>query len=117
MGHATGMALAGFVPVTIFPRWDFLLLAANQLVTHLDKVALQSAFRPKVIVRVGVGATRPLDSGLQHTSDHTAAFASMLRSVRVIDLRRAEDVRPGYRLALRCSEPALVVEHQNLYNP
>ena len=29
MGMATGMAIAGMVPITIYPRWNFLLLAAH----------------------------------------------------------------------------------------
>ena len=35
MGISTGMALEGFVPVSVYPRWNFLILAANQLVNHL----------------------------------------------------------------------------------
>ena len=30
MGIANGMALNGTVPICIFPRWNFLLLATNQ---------------------------------------------------------------------------------------
>ena len=32
MGMANGLALNGYVPVSIFPRWNFLLLATNQIV-------------------------------------------------------------------------------------
>ena len=38
MGVSVGMALAGFVPISIFPRWNFLILATNQIVNHLDKL-------------------------------------------------------------------------------
>jgi pyruvate/2-oxoglutarate/acetoin dehydrogenase E1 component len=38
MGLATGMALTGLIPISIFPRWNFLLLATNQIVNHLDKL-------------------------------------------------------------------------------
>ena len=38
MGITTGLALNNAIPVSIFPRWNFLLLATNQLVNHLDKV-------------------------------------------------------------------------------
>ena len=40
MGMANGLALAGQVPVSIFPRWNFLLLAVNQVGNHLDKFRL-----------------------------------------------------------------------------
>src|SRR5512147_1942449 len=66
MGFCTGLALAGHIPVAIYPRWDFLLLAANQLINHLDKAHL-FGWSPKVIVRVAVGATSPLDPGPQHS--------------------------------------------------
>ena len=38
MGISTGMALEGFVPITMYPRFDFFILACNQLVNHLDKM-------------------------------------------------------------------------------
>ena len=61
MGMSTGMALAGLVPVTIYPRWNFLLLATNQIVNHLDKLKHMSngGYRPKVIIRTGVGCRGP----------------------------------------------------------
>ena len=37
MGLSLGMALNGTVPISLYPRWNFLLLAANQLINHLDK--------------------------------------------------------------------------------
>ena len=36
MGISTGLALNGFIPVSCYPRFDFLILALNQLVNHLD---------------------------------------------------------------------------------
>lgn len=116
LGYCTGLALHGFVPVSIFPRWDFLLLAANQLVNHLDKIPLQTEFRPKVIIRTAVGARYPLDSGLQHTQDHTAAFRLMLRTVEVLEVNSRFDAMRVYRHALEAPHSCLVVERQDLYN-
>src|SRR3989304_767506 len=52
MGFCTGLALQGYIPVCCFPRMDFMLLACNQLVNHLDKIAIMSKFdwRPQVII-------------------------------------------------------------------
>ena len=52
MGLSLGLALNGYIPVTCYPRFDFLLLAMNQLVNHLDKVRVMSnnEFKPKVII-------------------------------------------------------------------
>ena len=37
MGASLGLALQGYCVVSIYPRMDFLLLAMNQLVNHIDK--------------------------------------------------------------------------------
>lgn len=42
MGMTIGMALNGTVPISIYPRWNFLLLAANQVINHLDKMKIMS---------------------------------------------------------------------------
>jgi len=115
MGYCTGLALAGFLPICIYPRWDFLLLAANQLVNHLDKIPY-TTFDAKVIIRVGVGATYPLNSGKQHTQNHTAAFRLMLETVEVIELNSKFDIAKGYAHALATPESCLIVERQDLYN-
>ena len=64
LGMSTGMALNGSVPISIFPRWNFLILAANQIVNHLDKMKVMSSggYDPKVIIRTGIGSQRPLRS-------------------------------------------------------
>lgn len=116
MGYSTGLALAGKLPVSIFPRWDFLLLAANQLVNHLDKIPLQGKFRPKVIIRTTVGARYPLNSGHQHTQDHTAAFRLMLQTVEVMEINSKWDTMRVYTHALHSNHSVLVVERQDLYN-
>ena len=115
MGYCTGLAMAGFLPICIYPRWDFLLLAANQLVNHLDKIPY-TTFDAKVIIRVGVGAKYPLDSGKQHTQDHSAAFRLMLETVEVIELNSKFDIAKGYRHALETPDSCILVERQDLYN-
>jgi len=54
------MALTGLVPVSIFPRWNFVLCAINQLVNHLDKVQAMSngGYKVKAIVRTAIGSQR-----------------------------------------------------------
>src|SRR3990167_9571398 len=83
MGFCTGLALEGYIPVCFFPRWDFAILAANQIVNHLDKIPLLGGFRPKVIIRTAVGASSPLDPGPQHTQDYTRQFADMCKTISV----------------------------------
>ena len=117
MGISTGMALAGFIPVSCFVRWNFLLLAANQLVNHLDKIEHMSGggYRPKVIIRTCVGSTKPLDSRCQHTSDFTDAFEAILTNVEVVRLDEPEDIFPAYHAALTRDRSTILVEYGNHY--
>jgi pyruvate/2-oxoglutarate/acetoin dehydrogenase E1 component len=116
MGFSIGLALHGFIPVTIFPRWNFLLLAANQLVNHLDKLPLMGGYRPKVIIRVGVGAEKPLHPGPQHVGDFGPAFRSMLETIRVVELRQVEDIVPSYQEALEQTlGSTLLIEMMDAY--
>src|SRR5215469_7304678 len=46
MGFCIGLALDGMLPIAIFPRFNFLLLALNQLINHLDRLPLYSDYRP-----------------------------------------------------------------------
>ena len=112
MGMSIGLALQGFLPISVFPRMDFLLLAMNQLVNHLDKLPLMSRgqFIPKVIIRTKVGSKSPLDAGPQHTQDHTEAFRQMLCFVRVVRITRPEAIIPTYRGALSGRSATLIVE-------
>ena len=109
LGMSIGMALTGFVPVSIFPRWNFLLLAVNQLVNHLDKM------QPHVIVRVGVGSTKPLDPGPQHRGDFTDAFRLLMPNTPIIRLGHANDVVPEYQRARRRPGPTVLVEIADAY--
>lgn len=107
MGYCTGLAIAGKLPVCIYPRMDFMLLATNQLVNHLDK----SIFNPKVIIRTTVGQKTPLDAGPQHTQNHTRAFQLMLHNVRVDEVRTPQQVTSAYKRALDCDGSYLIVEN------
>lgn len=109
LGMSIGMALAGFVPVSVFPRWQFFLLAANQAVNHLDKL------QPHVIVRVGVGSTIPLDPGPQHKGDLTEAFRLLMPNTTIVRLESAEQIVPEYRAALKRLGPTILVEIADSY--
>ncbi len=120
MGMTTGLALAGLVPVSIFPRWNFLLLAANQLVNHLDKLSLISGggYQPKVIIRTGIGSERPLHPQYQHVGDFTEAFKLMCRNIEVIRLDDPDQVFPAYQKALERTDgkSSIIVEYGDYYN-
>jgi len=85
MGVSIGLAINSSIPISIFPRWNFLLLATNQLVNHLDKLPIYSngEFQPKVIIRTSIGSERPINPQIQHTGDFTDAFRLMLKTVEL----------------------------------
>ena len=51
MGMTLGLAMDDNIPISIFPRWNFLLYGMNQLVNHIDKfkVMTGSAKIPKLV--------------------------------------------------------------------
>ena len=115
LGISTGLALKGFVPVTVYPRWNFLLLAADQLVNHLDKLVemTDGQFNPKVIIRVAVGVKKPVDPQEQHVGDFSKEFSKMLRNVNVVKLEDAKEIFPAYERAYASSSSTILVEeHQ-----
>jgi len=120
MGMTNGLALAGKVPVSIFPRWNFFILAMNQLVNHLDKFGVMSngGYRPKVIIRTGIGSERPLHPQYQHVGDFTDAVRSMCTTVDVIRLDEPEQIFPAYRHALDRTDgrSTLLVEWGDFHN-
>ena len=116
MGFCTGLSLDGWIPVCIFPRWSFVLCAAQQLVNHLDRIPLFSDYRPKVIIRIGAPHDQPLDAGPQHTDDFTAAFDMMFRTIQVERLLAAEQIQPAYERALQREGSTLLVEYTKFYS-
>ena len=88
LGISNGLALNNYIPISIFPRWNFLLLATNQLINHLDKfeVMSQGLFKTKVIIRTSIGSQRPLHPQHQHVGDFTEAFKKVLSTVDIIRL-------------------------------
>ena len=119
MGMANGLAIAGQIPVSIYPRWNFLVLAMNQIVNHLDKFALMSngRYQPKVIIRTGIGSERPLHPQHQHVGDFTSAIRSMCSTIEVIRLDEPADVFPAYEKALLRDDgrSTIVVEYGDYY--
>lgn len=117
LGLCTGLSLAGYLPVSIYPRVNFLLLAMSQLVLHLDKLSVYSDYRPKVIIRTAIASPTPLDPGPQHLGDYAVALRGMLTRVSVVKLTHPLAVLPEYR---RAADPTnrdstLIIEYVDKY--
>lgn len=118
MGMALGMALHGRVPISIYPRWNFLLCAVSQLISHVDKLPLMSKYKANVIIRTSIGSERPLNPQCQHTGDFTDAFRLMCKTIEVIRLDEPEDIFPAYEKALLRDDnrSTILVEWGDYYN-
>lgn len=120
MGMSIGLALNGFTPITCYPRFDFLILAMNQLVNHLDKIRLMSdnTFKPRVIIRTSIGSKVPLDGGVQHTQDYTKIFKDTLTEVDVVFLDKTQQIFKSFKKAYerKDSKSTLMIEHGDFYN-
>ncbi len=101
-GLANGMAIEGIIPISTFPRWNFLLMGTDQIVNHLDKFKTMSngQLTPKVIIRVAVGSEQPVDPQCQHKGNFSEAFREMTHNTEVIELTSSEQIMPAYRKAL-----------------
>ena len=117
LGASIGMALEGFTVVSLFPRWNFLLMATDQIVNHLDKLPTISEGRctPKVIIRVSVGSENPVDPQCQHKGNFSQAFRLMCKTIDIIELNEPEDIFPSYEKALNRTDgkSTMLVEYSN----
>ena len=120
MGMSIGLALEGYVPITCYPRFDFLILAMNQMVNHLDKIRMMSRneMQPKVIIRTSIGSKKPLNGGPQHTQDYTAAFKKILTEIKVIKLTKTSQIFETYKKAYndKKNHSYLIIEYGDYYN-
>lgn len=120
MGFTLGMALSGTVPISIFPRWNFLILATNQLVNHVDKIKLMSdnEFKPKIIIRTSIGSQRPLHPQHQHIGDFTYGFRAMCDFVDIIRLDEPHQIFESFVYSYERTDgkPTILVEWGDFYN-
>lgn len=117
MGMCIGMALDGWLPICVFPRWNFMLRAADQIVNHLDRLPLYSggAFTPKVIIRTAVPSISPFYPGPQHDDDFSDAFTKMFRTVHVQKLKHECEIIERYTEALNRDGSTILVEYGENY--
>lgn len=120
MGMTLGMALNGTVPISIFPRWNFLLLAANQLINHIDKLKIMSdgGFTPNIIIRVAIGSQRPLHPQHQHIADFTSSFRGMADNIDIIKLDEPYQIFEAFKFAYERTDnrPTVLVEWGDYYS-
>lgn len=118
MGMSLGMAMAGKFVVTFYPRWDFLICAANQLVNHVDKIELMSngQWKPNIIIRVAKGSEIPLNPGPQHRGNYLNEFQSITQTIKFFDCLTVDDIETAYNHAINEGGITLINEYPEKYN-
>jgi len=120
MGITTGLMMAGYIPISIFPRWNFLLLAMNQLVNHLDKfnIMTDGKYKSKAIIRTGIGSKRPLHPQFQHVGDFTNEIKKMCPNINVVRLDSSKKIFSEYKKAISAknNKSTILVEYGDYYN-
>ena len=120
MQFTLGLALAGYVPISVYPRQNFLLIATADMVNMIDKVPAISGneILPKMIIRVAVGPDYPVHPGHQHVGNYADGFRKMFSWIEVVELEEPGEIFPAYQHALerKDNKSTLLIEHGNYYN-
>lgn len=120
MQFTIGLALAGYVPISVYPRQNFLLIATADMVNMLDKIPAISSNQilPKALIRVAVGPDSPVHPGHQHVGNYAEALRRMFSWIEVVELNEPAEIFPAYKHALQRSDgrSTLLIEHGNYYN-
>lgn len=115
MGMTLGIAMTGKTVVSFYPRWDFIILAANQLINHIDKYNLMTGKSANIIIRLGKGSDKPLDPGHQHKGNYLKEFRTLCPYIRFFDLTSKELILDAYRNAYIDGGVSVMVEYPELY--
>lgn len=120
MQFSLGLCVAGFIPVSVYPRQNFLLLATADMVNMIDKMPAISdnTFTPHMIIRVATGPDSPVHPGHQHVGNYAEGFRQMFSWIDVVEVNEPEDIFPAYKAAYESPEKktTLIIEHGNFYN-
>ena len=117
MQFTIGLALAGYVPISVYPRQNFLLLATGDMANMIDKMPAVSGGRtkPHILIRVAVGPDSPVHPGHQHVGNYARAFRALFEWIRVEEMEEPEQIFPAYERALAYEGTTLLIEVGNYY--
>ncbi len=114
-GMAIGAAMAGYRPVHVHIRMDFMMLAMNQLVNIASKAHYMYGKQVKVplVVRTMVG--RSWGQGAQHSQALHSMFMHV-PGLKVVAPSNAHDAKGLMIAAIRDDNPVIYMEHRLLCN-
>ena len=115
-GLAIGISFEGFLPVLYFERHDFMLVAMDAIVNHIDKIERIShgEYKVPVIIRAVTADAGPFYSGITHSQDFTDVLKTAV-SFPVSDPKNGREILKAFRDAVVSERPAIIVERKSLY--
>lgn len=119
-GVCIGLALTGWIPVLLFQRMDFMLLAADQILNHAALFPKMSGgkIRVPMIIRACVGShEKKFEVGPQHNKDFSELFAPYMDMWNLIPWTDPKLGDIHFCDAFKVPETlAMTIEHKDLYN-
>jgi pyruvate/2-oxoglutarate/acetoin dehydrogenase E1 component len=115
MGMSLGIAMTGKTVVSFYPRWDFIISAANQLINHVDKYKLMTNKTANILIRLGKGSDTPLDPGVQHKNNYLKEFKSMCPNIEFHEFKDPSTIYDTYCNAYKQGGIHVLVEYPELY--
>jgi hypothetical protein len=115
-GLAIGMSFEEFLPVLYFERHDFMMVAMDAIVNHIDKIERIShgEFKVPVIIRAVTADGGPFYSGITHSQDFTEVLKAAV-SFPVYDPKSGKEILEAFRNARDSKRPAIIVERKSRY--
>lgn len=113
-GCGMGLAIAGFHPVIVFQRMDFMLIAADSIINHIALFKKYAGRNLPIIIRAIIGSqSKKFDVGEQHQHDFQHVFDKYIQTVAVGPLQH--DARAVYKFAYTTKSPFMVIEEYDKY--
>ena len=113
-GMALGAALCGLRPVVDIMFGDFTLVAADQMFNGIGKFAHMFGGGVPIPLVVRARVNPGAGYGSQHSMDPSAVFA-MFPGWRILSPSTPHDYVGLMNSAIRCDDPVLMIEHQDLF--
>ncbi len=115
-GLAIGMSFEEFLPVIYFERHDFMMVAMDAIVNHVDKIERIShgEFKVPVIIRAVTADGGPFYSGITHSQDFTEVLKAAV-TFPVYDPKNGKEILEAFRNARDSKRPAIIVERKSRY--
>ena len=113
-GYGIGLALAGFKPIHVHQRTDFLLLCCNQLINMAAKIKYLSNGKLNCPLAVRAITGRSWGQGSQHSQSFHSQFAN-IPGLRVLTPSTPQDAFNVYDNVFNDGVPTIIIEHRMLY--